>query len=209
MPRAAHRSLARSLARERVPLSTARCNETHIVSRSYERCVAMLFISVRVYRLNDDFRPEDPRCVALQIARSLLAERTLYTPREEVGKREKYAGQVIAIPVQRSLLSAHSSWQLTAAIMIFVRPRNAQARANTIMGGVLPWRGATKIVMERLACNYDLLRSFEWLYNVRRRGKRCAYGGNTMVSSVYSRCRFVRFLSLHRTQTTKVCITSL
>lgn len=153
----------------------------------------MLFFSVWVYRLNDHFRPEDPRCVALQIAHSLLAERTLYTPRKEVGKREKYAGQVIAIPVQRSLLSAHSSWQLTAAIMIFVRPRNAQARANTIKGGVLPWRGATKIVMERLACNYDLLRSFEWLYNVRRRGKRCAYGGNTMVFSVYSRCRFVRF----------------
>lgn len=79
----------------------------------------------------------------------------------EARKKRETRSQVIAIPVQRSLLSAHSSWQLTAAITIFVRSRNARVQANTITDGVLPRRGATKIVMERLACNYDLLRSFE------------------------------------------------
>jgi len=126
-------------------------------------------------------------------------------------KRKNTRSQVIAIPIQRSLLSAHSSWQLTA-ITIFVRRRNTRARANTIMGGVLPRRGATKIIMEHFACNYDLLRSFEWLYKVWRMGKRYVYDGNTLFFSVCTRdvlnafCHFIRKQLKYALHAFKSCI---
>lgn len=68
VPRVAHRLLARA----RIAFSMVRCNdETCVASRPHERYVApVLFISVRVYRLNGNFKPEDPLYAALRITLS-------------------------------------------------------------------------------------------------------------------------------------------